>query len=142
MEQLSVPGILASHDAMIAFLERQTELAGLDPKASYRLHLAVDEIVANIITHGYEENGLTGDILLTSEIRPETFVFTLEDGSPPFDPRTLAKPASLDQSLEDRPIGGLGIFLMLRSVDAFDYTYIEGRNRNILTMNRSANPVS
>ena len=120
MEQLSVPGILASHDAMIAFLERQTELAGLDPKASYRLHLAVDEIVANIITHGYEENGLTGDILLTAEIRPETFVFTLED----------------------RPIGGLGIFLMLRSVDAFDYTYIDGRNRNMLTMNRSANPVS
>ncbi len=110
--------------------------AGLDKKATYRLRLAVDEIATNIVVHGYDENGLSGPILVISEIDAQALTIILEDSSPAFDPRQLGRPEHIDKPVEERPIGGLGIFLTHENVDRFDYEYVNNRNRNIFVVNR------
>jgi anti-sigma regulatory factor (Ser/Thr protein kinase) len=110
--------------------------AGLDKKAAYKLRLAVDEIASNIIIHGYEEAGLSGEVVVLARIDPETLTIALEDTSAPFDPRGKGRPEHIDRPIEERPIGGLGIYLTLESVDKFDYEYIGNRNRNIFVVKR------
>ncbi len=136
MEQMILPGVVESLEELCDFLDRIAEKAGLDAKTLGKLHLAVDEMATNVVTHGYEEQGLTGDLIVSAEITPEALTVTLEDTSLPFDPRALEPPASLDQPLEERPIGGLGIYLMRKSVDRYDYAYVDGKNRNVFVFNR------
>lgn len=137
MKSLTLPGEIQSLEPMADFIHEAAAEAGLDKKVAYKLHLAVDEIITNVITHGYEEQGLKGEIEIRAEITPQSLTIVVEDSSPAFDPRTLDRPPSLDMALEDRPIGGLGVYLTLRSVDRFDYTHADGKNRNTFVVNRA-----
>ena len=110
--------------------------AGLDKKVAYRLRLAVDEIATNIVIHGYEESGLSGDVLVLSTITDNYLIITLEDTSRPFDPRSMGRPDHIDKPVHERPIGGLGVYLTIQNVDKFDYEYVNGHNRNIFIVNR------
>lgn len=109
--------------------------AGLDKKRAYRLQLAVDEIASNIAIHGYEEAGLAGDIVVQADLKPDRLVITLVDTAIPYDPYSRAALAQdLDSPLEDRPIGGLGVFLAINNVDQFVYRFEDGKNHNIFTV--------
>lgn len=138
MNSLQLPAARESLDAIATFVQQAAEAAGLDSKAGYRLHLAVDEIATNVIVHGYEEAGLNGEIRADAAIDEGTLTLTLEDTARPYDPRQRASPANLDAPPEEREIGGLGVFLAIKSVDRFDYAYVNGRNRSIFVMNRPA----
>lgn len=138
MEPLLVPGTLDSLSAIGHYVNEAAAAAGLDKKVAYRLRLAVDEIATNIIIHGYEEAGLTGEVLVLSKMDQEALTITLEDTSGPFDPRNLGRPAHLDKPVEERPIGGLGVYLTIQNVDNFDYKYVNNRNRNIFMVKRPA----
>ena len=112
--------------------------AGLDKKRTYRLELAVDEIATNIVNHGYQEAGLTGDVVARATITAHALEIVLEDTAVPFDPRLLTRPEQIDLPLAERPIGGLGVFLAIENVDEFRYEYVDGHNRNIFVVNRTA----
>jgi anti-sigma regulatory factor (Ser/Thr protein kinase) len=73
-------------------------------------------------------------------VTDSSLTIVLEDSGIPFDPLSQELPGEekLMLPLEERDIGGLGIFLVLKGVDAFGYEYMNGRNRNIFTMNRPA----
>ncbi|HOB61865.1 MAG TPA: ATP-binding protein [Candidatus Competibacteraceae bacterium] len=137
MVKQDIAADLAALPALRQWVEQACRDAGLDEAASYRLILAVDEIATNIVTHGYAEAGLSGDIALTIERTDRTLTVILEDGGVAYDPRTRSMPTALDldQPLEERDLGGLGIFLALQGVDRFDYQRCDDRNRNILAMN-------
>lgn len=139
MDALTVPAGLDSLAAIADYLRAAAAAAGLDKQAFYKLRLAVDEIATNIISHGYGKAGLIGDIVLRADIDDAALTITLEDRGPPYDPRSEITEAqgALDKALEERPIGGLGIFLALRSVDDFHYEYTGGCNRNIFVMRRN-----
>lgn len=137
MEPLTVPGVLDSLSAIGQYVNAASLAAGLEKKVAYRLRLAVDEVATNSIIHGYEESGLTGDVVVYSEMKEERLTIIVEDTAPPFDLRTLAeRPEHIDKPVEDRPIGGLGVYLTIQNVDKFDYEYINNRNRNIFIVNR------
>lgn len=138
MQPLLVPGTLDSLSVIGHYVNEAAAAAGLEKKVAYRLRLAVDEIASNIIIHGYDEAGLTGEVLVLSEMDQEALTITLEDTSAPFDPRSLGRPDQIDKPIEERPIGGLGIYLTLENVDRFDYEYVNHRNRNIFVVNRPA----
>jgi anti-sigma regulatory factor (Ser/Thr protein kinase) len=108
----------------------------LDKKRAYRLQLAVDEIAANIALHGYEEQGLTGDIEVRAEVEPERLLITLVDSAIPYDPYSRVMPSDLDAPLHERAIGGLGVFLAINNVDQFMYRFVDGRNHNIFVVQR------
>lgn len=106
MKPLTVPGTLDSLSKIGQYVNTAAQAADLDKKVSYHLRMAVDEIATNIIVHGYDEAGLTGDVLVLSEMDDQTLTITLEDTSAPFDPRKLGRPDQLDLPVEERPIGG------------------------------------
>jgi anti-sigma regulatory factor (Ser/Thr protein kinase) len=142
MEPLTVPGTLDSLSTIGQYVNAAALAAGLDKKVSYRLRLAVDEVATNSIIHGYEESGLTGNLVVSSEITPETLTITLEDTAPPFDLRSLGRPGHIDKPAEERPIGGLGVYLTIANVDKFNYEYVNQRNRNIFTVKRPAGVIT
>ena len=137
MEPLTVPGDLSALGAIRDYVKHAAEQAQLDRKATYRLTLAVDEVATNVITHGYEEAGLTGDLTVRAVLESGALTVVLEDRAVPFNPLEQPSPNNLDQPLEDRDIGGLGIYLTVQGVDAFRYEWRDGHNRNIFVMNAS-----
>ena len=138
MEALKVQGKLDNLGKIREYVKSAAKEAGLEKKASYNLCLAVDEIATNIITHGYNDNGLEGNIYVETKIDEQSLTIYIEDTAIPFDPKTkeAVMQEDLQKSLEERPIGGLGIHLVYESVDEFIYEYKGDRNRNILVVNR------
>jgi anti-sigma regulatory factor (Ser/Thr protein kinase) len=119
-----------------------SKAAGLGRQAAYNLRLAVDEVATNIIVHGYEENGLSGTLIVRADERDDSIAVTLEDTGPEFDPRTRPLPSEeeLAKPLEDRDVGGLGIFLALESVDEFRYERRGTTNLNTFVVRRGSRP--
>jgi anti-sigma regulatory factor (Ser/Thr protein kinase) len=140
MKSLCLPASLDSLEPLGKYVVAAATEAGLDTRGAYNLRLAVDEIATNIITHGYEESGLTGEINVSGVLTDSALTIVLEDSGVPFDPLSQALPDEeyLMLPLEERDIGGLGIFLVLKGVDTFNYEHVDGRNRNIFIMKRNA----
>ena len=140
VDDLVVPGELASLEAIGKYVMDAAAEAGLDRRASYRLRLAVDEVATNSITYGYQQKGLKGDVVVKSSLDDQSLVITVEDGAPPFDPRPREEleKETIDLPLEERQIGGLGVFLAMQGVDEFRYEYRDNRNRNIFVVKRPA----
>jgi serine/threonine-protein kinase RsbW len=136
MDPLTLPATLDSLEPLVQYVLSAATAAGLDRKASYRLRLAVDEIATNIITHGYAEAHIAGDVVVNASVGDEQLTITLEDWAPAYDPRVQEDPDHIDKPSDERPIGGLGVFIALKSVDGLEYEYRDNKNRNILTMNR------
>jgi sigma-B regulation protein RsbU (phosphoserine phosphatase) len=125
-----------SLSAIRDYVTKAGQLAGLDKDAVYRMKLAVDEIAANIIMYGYGNDGLIGTVKASATIDDNRLTIILEDSAVAYDPRLLPKPRSLNDPLETREIGGLGVFLALNNVDEYDYERLENRNINRFSMKR------
>jgi anti-sigma regulatory factor (Ser/Thr protein kinase) len=134
MERLTLPGTLDSLTRIGAYVLEAASAAGLERKVAYRLRLAVDEIATNAIVHGYDAVGKEGDLVVAAEIGDESLTIILEDTGPPYNPFETPSPDDLDQPLDDRDIGGLGVFLAVQGVDDYRYERVNGINRNIFTM--------
>jgi serine/threonine-protein kinase RsbW len=136
METKSFPGEVDSLDSLRGYIGELSARAGLSKKSTYSLKLAIDEIATNIILYGYEKAGLKADFHVLSEINDQELIVILEDEAAAFDP--LAKEMPVDEDLtrplEEREIGGLGIFLTINGVDDFSYEYANGHNRNKFIM--------
>lgn len=138
MQPLTVPGTLDSLSAIASYVKSAAAAAGLDKKAAYNLRLAVDEIATNIILHGYQQAGRQGVIELQTDIDEQALTFYIEDTGAAFD--SLQK-LSVEEELvklpiEQRPLGKLGVYLAIESVDKFFYERVANRNRNIFVVNR------
>ena len=81
-----VPGTLDSLGPIREFVKEAAVEAGVDSKRTYRLQLAVDEISSNIVIHGYEEHGLTGDVEVRAEIAPDSLTITQIDSAVAYNP--------------------------------------------------------
>lgn len=136
MARHTIPANLPALSAIRQLVTQACLEAGLAAAAGYRLTLAVDEIATNIIIHGYQEQGLTGDIVISIERSDQNLTVILEDTGIAYDPRSQGMPSAedLDKPLSDREIGGLGIFLALQGVDRFDYQRCDNVNRNTLAV--------
>lgn len=137
MKTLRLSGTVGSLAAIGEYVAEAAAAAGLDEQAAYGLRLAVDEIATNTVVHGYQEAGQSGDLVLWTDKTAERLTILLEDTSPPYDPRQTPPPGDLDCPLEDRPLGGLGIYLARQGVDAYRYDYVGGANRHTFMMNRT-----
>ncbi|MBR8834310.1 MAG: ATP-binding protein [Stigonema ocellatum SAG 48.90 = DSM 106950] len=137
MESLTVSKTLDSLQTIAKYIKEAAIVAGLDKKASYNLRLAVEEIATNIILYGYQETGCEGVIDLRVSIDEQALTLFIEDTSEAFDP-FLKLNVALEQihlPIEQRPIGGLGLYLAIHGVDKFLYERTGNRNRNILVVN-------
>ncbi|MGA2613825.1 MAG: ATP-binding protein [Spirochaetia bacterium] len=135
METLILPASLDSLAVIRKHVQTAASDAGLEKKDSYRLLLAVDEVATNIITHGYLETGIDGRLEVRAEVDGEHLTIALGDSGPAFDPTQVSEP-DVNQPVEDRKVGGMGLYLAIRNVDQFKYQRVGDQNRNIFIMNR------
>ncbi len=135
MEPLVVPARLESLQEIRKHVQAAAAEAGLDKKDAYRLALAVDEIATNIVTHGYAEAGREGTVGVTTSADDDRLTVTLEDNGVAFDPTSAPQP-NLTQPVDERKVGGMGVYLAIRGVDGFRYQRVGTTNRNIFIMNR------
>ncbi len=108
--------------------------AGLSPDLTYRLTLSLDEIVSNVIRHGYSD---TNDHVVEVRLSVHDGVVTsvIEDDGHPYDPRESPEP-DLSMPVEQRGPGGLGIFLVRQMMDSIDYARRDGKNVLTVTASR------
>jgi serine/threonine-protein kinase RsbW len=141
MPTLTLPGELSSLEAIADLVLEQARLAGLDKHATYQLRLAVDELATNIVIHGYQEHGLTGNIVISADVDEHDLTIVLDDTAVPYDPtrRDLERvEEDFDKPLQEREIGGLGIYFVRQAVNDFRYEWRNGRNRSMLVVHRPA----
>lgn len=100
------------------------------------LSVALDELLANALSHGMAGRD-AGSITVEVELDQERLTVTLTDDGPPFDPFGPAAPDTT-LSVEERPIGGLGIHLVRRLVDEVSYHRRDGRNVVVLVKQLAA----
>ena len=112
------------------FVDTLAAETGLDPATAMSLNLALEEAVTNVILYAYPE-GTDGLVEIKAQIKDDELVFSLEDSGKPFDP-TAAPDADVTLGVEERKIGGLGIYLVRNIMDRVSYKYENGKN--ILTM--------
>jgi len=132
--RLTVPGRYDRLETISKFVGQAGQFAGLDEVAICRCQLAVDEACTNIIEHGYEGEG-RGDIELCCEPGQGELVITISDQAKPFDPDAVPQP-TLNASLEDMQIGGLGLYFMRQVMDAVEFSYEDGSNKLVLVKKR------
>ena len=97
----------------------------------YDVQLAVDEACTNIISHGYADLD-PGSIILDLDIDPDKLTVTLTDFGHSFEPSSAPIP-DVDAPIEERELGGFGLFFIQQSVDEMDYRVTEDGNKMTLT---------
>ena len=139
MQPLIVPGKLDSLEKIGAYIMLAAKNAGLEKARTYKLRLAVDEIATNIINYGYQRAGIEGVISIEADLDEHALTITLDDAAGPFDPtlRPPPPPEYFTQPLEEREIGGWGVYLAIQSVDQFHYHRLQDHNHNIFIMYRA-----
>lgn len=130
MEYQTFPGTIDSLEPIRNYVAKAARAVRLDRHATYNLCLAVDEIATNVVQHGYIESGLSGDIRMGASVEDGKLVIRMEDQGKSYDPskHQLPKPENLEQPLESRPVGGLGILLARRGIDDLQYASTQQGN--------------
>ena len=129
--ELSLANELEEIAVAAAEIESFCEARGLAPAVAYAVNLSVDELLTNTISYGYDDDARH---LIEVAVRMEgdALVVEIADDGAPFDPSDAPEPDT-EASLEDRPIGGLGVFLVRRMMDEVAYRRDAGRNVVTLT---------
>jgi serine/threonine-protein kinase RsbW len=102
------------------------------PDVLWKTELAIEEIFTNVANYAYPDKNGTVIISVDAQAAEDTAVISFTDHGVPYDPLKKADP-NLQLSAQDRPIGGLGIFLTKKMMDNVAYKFENGANVLILT---------
>ncbi|MGE0563507.1 MAG: ATP-binding protein [Pseudolabrys sp.] len=116
---VSTPAVSALTERISGFLEA----GSVDPRTAHHVVLVCDEILTNVAEHG--GSGVAAAVRVM--IEPSAVNGEISDTGMPFDPRGAATP-DINAGIDNRPVGGLGLFLIHRLTDRFDYARRDGRN--------------
>lgn len=114
-----------------AFVEEELEKIDCPMKTVIQMSIAIDEIYSNIVKYGYADNKGPVTVRLLFDSDESTVYLRFEDEAIPYDPLNKEDP-DITLSAEERDIGGLGIFMVKKTMDDLYYEYTDGKN--ILTV--------
>ena len=120
--------------ALDAFAEKH----GLERKVLIELNLILEELVTNVIYHGYEDDA-EHQITIGLALEAGRLRIEVEDDGRYFNPRDVPTP-DVEASLEERPCGGLGLHLVRSLVDELKYQRSDGRNLLVLVKSGTREP--
>ena len=131
--ELTLPATKENLAKVTDFIEALLDEAGCPLKTKMQISIAVEEIYVNIANYAYAPG--TGDVTVTFETagNPRTATMCFIDSGIPYDPLAKKDP-DVTRSAEEREIGGLGVFIVKKTMDDIYYEYKDGRN--ILTMKK------
>ena len=118
---------------VLAFVDGQLEAVDCPLRVQMQIDVAVEEIYVNIASYAYAPGFGPATIRLEFQDAPRAVAITFIDHGVHYDP--LAKPdPDITLSAEERKIGGLGIYMVKKSMDGMTYAYEDGRN--VLTITK------
>ena len=122
---------LTELDTLAGIIERLSETYKINPKISYSINLSLDELITNIISYGYDDGSehlinLIFEFSNEGENGAELKIILIDDGKE-FNPLEMPEPKT-DIPLEDRKIGGFGIYFVRKSMDSVFYERKDGKN--------------
>lgn len=130
MSKLEIEAKVDNLNEVIAFIDEQLEAADCPMKTQMQIDIAVEELFVNIAHYAYAPN--VGQAVITAVLSPDRKMsITFEDSGMPYDPLAKEDP-DITLSAEEREIGGLGIYMVKKSMDDMYYEYRDGKN--ILTI--------
>ncbi len=133
MKEMDIEAKVENLDTVIAFVDEQLEQYDCSMKLQMQIDIAVEEIFVNIAHYAYNPEVGPATIRVEIEKEPLTVVMTFIDRGVPYDPLAKEDP-DVTLKAQDRQIGGLGIFMVKKSMDNIAYEYKDGHN--ILTMKK------
>ena len=134
MKELTVAATVENIETVTDFVNEQLEALDCPMKAQMQIDIAIDELFGNIAHYAY--NPEIGKATVRVEVieEPLSVVITFIDNGVPYDPLAKADPDTT-LSAEEREIGGLGIYMVKKSMDDITYEYKDGQN--ILTIKKN-----
>lgn len=132
---LTLPNDVNTIPQLNEFLDTFCEEGGVDMETTMSLNLAMEEAVVNVMDYAYPE-GTEGSVSIEARLDDTGITFVIIDNGIPFDP-TAKEDADTTLPLDERNIGGLGIFLTRQIMDEIEYE--RDNDRNILTLRKYIN---
>ena len=127
MTELTIAATVENIEVVTDFVNEQLEALDCTMKAQMQIDIAIDELFSNIAHYAY--NPEVGDATVRVEVTedPLAVVITFIDNGVPYDPLAKEDPDTT-LSAEERKIGGLGIYMVKKSMDEIAYEYKDGQN--------------
>ena len=127
MKKITLPAKVENVDEAIDFVNEVLESHDCSMKLTMQIDIAVEELFVNIAHYAYTPG--EGDATLTCNVEgdPAYVTITFCDSGTPYNPLNKADP-DITLAAEDRDIGGLGIFMVKKSMDDMTYEYVDGQN--------------
>jgi anti-sigma regulatory factor (Ser/Thr protein kinase) len=124
-QRMSVARDAVQLPVLTRFLKEFWAAARLPPAESAKFELALEEVFMNVVMHGTPGAGTQVEVSVT--LCDDGLTLMVADDGPAFDPLLLPAP-DVAASLEDRKVGGLGVFLVRQMMDAVNYQRVAARN--------------
>lgn len=134
MKMLTVEAAIENIEPVTEFVTKELENLNCPMKAQTQIAVAIDELFGNIARYAYSPDVGKATVCLEVEEDPLAVVITFIDNGKPFNPLEQADP-DIHQAAQERKEGGLGIFLVKKTMTMVDYTYQDGKN--IMTIKKN-----
>lgn len=127
MKELTVEATRDNIPVITAFVDRQLEQLDCPMKAQAQIDIAIDELFSNIVHYAYHPEIGTATVRVEVVDEPLSVVITFIDRGVPYDPLAKLDP-DVTLSAEERELGGLGIYIVKKSMNEITYEYKNGQN--------------
>lgn len=124
MKELVLEAKIENLDAVIYFVNEELENAGCSLKLQTQISIAIEEVFVNIAHYAY--NPKVGYAIIRVFVSEEVII-EFEDNGAPYNPLEKDDP-DITKSVEEREIGGLGIFMVKNIMDTVEYRHEESKN--------------
>ena len=130
---LKIPAKVDQLNEVLSFVDMHLEECGCPLKTQMQFDVAIEELFVNIASYAYQSENGEAEITMTIEEDPTVAEFEFRDWGIPFDPVKKQDP-DVTLTAEERQIGGLGIYMVKKSMD--DIQYKRENGQNILTIRK------
>ena len=127
MKELMIDAAIENIATVTAFIDEQLEQRDCPMKTKMQVHVAIDELFGNIAYYAYNPEIGIATVRVEVTDNPLAVVITFIDNGIPYDPLAKADP-DITLSSEERDVGGLGIYMVKKTMDDISYEYKDGQN--------------
>ena len=127
------PAQLRAFEQVKSLIDEFGEAAGLGREDRHKLTLIVEELFTNTVTHGHHGDS-DAPVQVTLEVTDAGVELIYEDSAPQYDPVAASRRTNIESTINERRVGGLGVFLTIGLTNGAVYRFVEGRNRISLTL--------
>lgn len=131
--EITVPATIENVEKVTDFVNAELDKLACPSKAKAEIDVAIDELFSNIANYAYNPEIGKATVKFEVQSNPQAVVITFMDNGKPFDP-LLREDPNINLAIEDRDIGGLGIFMVKKTMDSVEYEYKD--NHNILKIKK------